>query len=702
MPQNTPKKVKHLIIMLTLLISILTTILFTPHLKAETKIISITPSSGFVGTNVQVVANVTTPNGEFVIQFDNENRTSGNAEGNFVNVSITIPPARQGAHNITIIDLSTGERHRATFTVLTSYSLDTDAPKPLEKRQLQEGDEVKIFINITGGQASQAYGANITVQAPNNKTYTDIFNVQTSNVGSGNVTISYPGNFSDARTNITGTYRVFFNATLATTTFFIGLTNSTEYHRRQIVDIKAVYTPRENVTLTIVGKDLHHSIDLMADDNGTIHYADWRIPENATIGAYKVNITSISSITRKTPADIQNFTVPGFKIEIYTRNLAGETVSNVTLRTYDLWANKTYNDVVSNGTGFASLTLEVGEYNFTAYYKGVKVNQTSLHRIDREETFNIACQLTNLRIRVVSAQNTAITIPFVNVTLSCNFTRDLDGKNDEYVNFILTDITGTAQFRSLLPNVNHTIIALRYGKNFIQTVYKMEPRAWNDLNITCPVFPMHVTVFDGEGNPINGATVEAFDLEVGAKYINRTDRNGNAVLNCIFGKYHVKVYFDGILLNETKEPVVLFGENTTSPFYCILYNLPITVKVVDYFGQPIPNANVTLERNGVKIRSNVTGADGIATFKEIGGTLTIKVYLANQNLPEATLIMYIGEKRDYSNPILVKLGKYVILAGLLVDTGKFAMTLLILATIVLVAIIEIVRGRRFKSGKVSS
>jgi len=702
LPQNTYRKTKNFIIILTLLISIIATISFAPCLRAETKIISINPSSGFVGTEVQVVANITTPNGEFVIQFDNENRTSGRANGNFVNKSITVPPAKQGAHNVTIIDLRTGESNTATFTVLPSLTLDTDAPKPTEKRQLQQGDSIRIFVNITGGQASQAYTTNITVQAPDNKKYTCMFTVWTSNFGSGNATINFPWNFSGASTNITGTYHVFSSTipgtTSNTTTFFIGLTNSTEYHRLQTVDVKAVYKPRENVTLIIEGKNVYYSINLTANENGIIHFADWHIPKSATIGEYKVSITSVT--TRKTPSDVQNFTVPGFKIEICTRNLANEAVSNVTLRTYDLWANKTYDDVVSNRTGFASLTLEVGEYNFTAYYRGVKVNQTSFYRIDREEVLYITCQLANLRVRVVSAQDTSITIPFVNVTLSCNFTRDLDKNNDKYVNSSLTGVTGTAQFHSLLPNLNYTIIAMRYGKNFTQTVHKLEPRAWNNINITCPVFPMYVNVLDGEGNPVKGATVEAFDLEVGAYYSNYTDSDGNATLNCIFGKYHVKVYFGRMLLNETKEPVILFGSNTIS-FRCILYNLSICVKVVDYFGQPIANVTVTLERGGNKINSDRTGVDGVASFREIGGELTIKVYLANGELPEATLTVYIGEKRDCTNPVLVKLGKYIVLAGLLVDTAQFAMIILVLATVVLIAIIEIVRRKRFKSSRSS-
>ncbi|MEM3727776.1 MAG: carboxypeptidase-like regulatory domain-containing protein [Candidatus Bathyarchaeia archaeon] len=690
-----------LIILLTLTIFAQ---IISPRVSAvDVKITSITPSTqrGKVGDKVYVIGTINSTDGPYQIWFDNILIKSENASGNNVNCSFIVPPLLPKNYTLILRDVVKNLNATSWFIVETNYVLNI-VNKPDYPKQLQQKEKVNISIGITGGNASTIYSVNVTVKTPANKTYSKEVQLLTKDDGTGNATVVYPfENAQDSNTNYTGTYTVTanFSGILVSDTFIVGLTDSAEYHRLQNVDIKAAYAPYENVTLTIMGKGAYHSINLTADNEGIVHYTGWSVPQNATIGSYQVSIKSMSNITRKTPPDVQNFTVPGFKIEICTRNLASEVVSNVTLRTYDLWANKTYSDVVSNRTGFAILTLEVGEYNFTVYYRGVKVNQTSVF-INQERTFNITCQLTNLRVRVVSAQNMAITIPFVNVTLSCSFTRDLDGKMDKYVNFTLTDITGTAWFHSLLPNVNHIIVASRYGRNFNQTIYKVEQYAWNVLNVTCPVFPMHVNVFDGEGNPIEGATVEAFDLEVGAQYSNRTNRNGNAVLNCIFGKYNVKIYFNRILLNKTKMPVVLFGENVTSPFYCILYNLPIHVKVVDYFGQPIQNANVTLERNGVKINSSITGAGGVATFREIGGTLTIKVYLTNQNLPEATLTAYIGEKRDHSNPVVVKLGNYVVLAGFLVDTAQFAMIILILATMVLVAIIEIAR-RRFK-GKVSS
>ena len=78
------------------------------------------------------------------------------------------------------------------------------------------------------------------------------------------------------------------------------------------------------------------------------------------------------------------------------------------------------------------------------------------------------------------------------------------------------------------------------------------------------------------------------------------------------------------------------------------------------------------------------------------------MYLAESEFPEASITVYVGKKRDYANPIVVKVGKYIVLASFLVDAAQFAMAILVLATIVLIAVIEIVRRKRLKPSKTSS
>jgi hypothetical protein len=669
----------------------------------DVKITSITPITqrGKVGETVRVIGTINTTDGRYEIWFEKdqwrvrvteENET---ASGNNVNASFAVPTLPGGNYTLILKDVTANINATSWFIIETAYILKVS--KPEHPKQLQQGAEVNISIGITGGNASINYFAKVTVKNPVNETYSKEVQLSTKDDGTGNVTITYPS----SNTNYTGTYTVIanFSGTIVTDMFFIGLTNSTEYHRRQTVDIKAIYAAYENVTLKIEGKGVSLSKNLTANDQGIVYYAEWSIPENATMGSYKISIISISNITRKTSPDIQNFTVPGFKIQICTRNLADETVSNVTIKVHDQWANQTYNGI-SNSTGFANIMLEVGEHDFTAYYKGVKVNQTSVF-IESERTLDIRCQLTNLNISVVSAQNQAIRIPFVSLRLHYNFTTDLDGgKSANETVFIQTDITGTAKLHSLIINASYKVNASRYGKVFNQTTFTyLEITAWNNRTITCPERVLHVNVVDGDGHPIENATVEAQEFMGGLSDEGKTYHDGNVTLHCIFGKYYVRVYSNKTLLEETT--VELFDDKNVT-IRCILYNLPIYVKVIDYFGQPIPNAKVTLERNGDVICSNFTKADGFAYFRENGGELTIKVYLAESELPEASITVYVGEKRDYANPIVVKVGKYIALAGLLVDTAQFAMAILVLATIVLIAIIEILRRKRVKTGKTSS
>jgi hypothetical protein len=687
-----------LITMLTL--TIFSQMIFPPVNAVDVKITSIIPSTqrGKVGETVRIIGTINKTDGWYQIWFNNTLVVNGTASGNNVNASFTVPALPSGNYTLTLRDVTANINATSWFIIETNYILKVS--KPEYPKQLQQGAKVNISISITGGKTEPPYIANITVKTPAaDEAYSIHASLEnTTNTGIWNATITYP--FADvpkAHTNYTGTYTVSFNGTLASDTFFIGLTDLAEYHRSDTMKIWAVgYSSYDNVTITIKSKDGEKIDEFLWNVTDGVVNANWTLPLDMLIGNYNIIITP----KVKPVNDTQTFAVPGFKIELVPRNLAGEPVPNVFISIYDKWANKPDN-VTSNGNGVAAKKLERGEYNATAYFKKVKVSEALTFNIENEsKTLNFTCQqLTSLNITVVSAQNPAIKIPFVSISLYYNFTTDLDGGKavNETVSF-LTDITGTAKQHSFLTTASYRMNASRYKQVFSQTEFKnLQLCAWNNITIVCPERVLYVNVIDWEGKPIENATVELQELMGGIRYINFTDNAGNATFNCLFGNYSLRVYSNGILLTE--ETVELFNETVTRSITCTLYNLPICVKVVDYFGQPIPKAKVTLERNGVKIGLKLTGTDGVASFTEIGGTLTIKVYLTDSELPEATVTTYIGEKRSYSNPILIKIGKYVVLAGLLVDTSQFAMIILILATVVLIAIIEIVRRKRVKQSK---
>ncbi|MEM3730791.1 MAG: hypothetical protein QW667_01220 [Candidatus Bathyarchaeia archaeon] len=679
-------KFKSLAFLIFMLVSAITVFPFLSLGKAETKIISINPSSGYVGTVVNVRGNITSENGVYVLQFDGVNVTSGNAVGFEVNVTFSVPRTFAGNHNVTLIDGVTGENYTGSFQVLPSFTIQIDVPEP--PRQLQEGDSVAISINVTGGERSTTYVANVTVQTPTNASYPVLVDVATSELGDGNRTLIYPQDFPGANTNFVGGYVVFLNTTVANQTFFVGLTNSTEYHRFQSVDIKAAgYAPNENVTafISFDGEKIFSPENLTATEEGIVHI-NWIVPSNASMGTYTVNITSAStSPTVKAVPDIQSFAVPGFDVNITARNLAEEPVSNVTLRIFE--NEKSVGNVTTNQQGLAGLKLEVGDYVCMAYFKGERVGE-QLISVEGASSFYLSCNLTNLRITILNENG--IRIPEAKIHLTP------ENKT------LITDVDGVAVAHSLLPSVNYTLNVSRYGIPFnVTTIFGLlinqNPVAWFDITIFCPSFTLRVNVYDVNYNPIDKAVVEVQDLMGGLRYVGVTGSEGIATFNCTLGNYSVRVYGEeGTKLNET---VIGLFESKELSVYCRLYGIDVAVRVLDYFGQPLGNVNVMLQREGLQPRSTRTQADGIAKFENvIGGGLTVKVYLGDRQEPDAVKTFFVDGSVNPAS-FDVKVERYVLLGGLLVETGQFATAIIIVVSVALVILIEIYRRKPFKFKK---
>jgi hypothetical protein len=688
------KKIKSLTFLLLILTSALLSISFLHQVRAETKIISITPSSGYVGTNVQLSANITTVNGPYIVQFDGETVTSGNATENKVDVSFPVPPASEGGHNVTIVDVEKVENDTATFTVLTSYSFKSVVPE--SPVQLQQGANVTISINMTGAKSNYAY-PNVTVQTPSGDLKYEALrkNITTNVTGDFYDNLTYPNDFSSgANTNFTGEYTVIFDEAVVSQ-FFIELTNSSEYHRGDIVNIKAVdyYPPNENITVTIkLGDTLIDSINWTAID-GVVN-VDWPVPLNATIGNYNLNITPVPN-SKQNASDTQIFAVPGFRTEIFTLNLANKTVSDIFVKAYDNSA-KTYYNTTSSENGTAISMLEIGDYSYEAFFKDVRVGEINF-TVAKEEQINITCQLVTMNINVVDGQN--ISIPQVSISLNYNYTTNLNAKeNKTGADFGETNITGILQLHSLLPNITYTINASHYGEVFNQgnnTLSDLSATAYVNVTIFCPTHTLQVNAVDAHNQPIANVNVKVQELMGGLHYSNNTNLDGNAVLSCTFGKYFVKVYAGEIVLNETA--LDLF-QNQSISIQCRLYGLTVSVKVVDYFGQPISNANVTWQLDGLQ-NSALTKSDGLVTFSNIiGGDLQVTVYLPGQSQPFEVTTPSI----DSSRTIEIKLDKYVVLAGFLVETSNLTTAIIIAATVLLVLLIEVYRRKRLKPQKSSS
>ena len=664
---------------------------FLPRVSAEMNVISIVPTHGAVGESVVLTSNLTTSNGTYQVRFEDSVVASGNASGNAVSTSFVVPETTAGNHTVKVVDLTTGDNASTLFNVTTSYFLNVVVPE--SPRQLQEGDSANIWVNVTGGNSSVTYVANVTVAAPNNASFVKMVNLPTSVAGTGSATTSYPNDFTNASTALVGNYGVSFNDTLGTGAFYVGLTNSTEYHRFEPVDVKAVYGANEDVNLTIVGKGVYASVNLTADSGGIIRYTDFVVPSNASIGSYMIQIVSVSAQpTVKTPQDMQNFTVPGFQVSLTPKNLAGEPVPQVAVSAFE---NGTLLGIyVSNSTGTALLSLETGNYTLEGHYKSQKVGERDLEVIG-PSAFDLVCNLTNLGIRVIAITDSGqVSIPEASVYVT--------PENVSYT----TDITGAIIVHSLLPNVTYTLNASRYGVPFNTTIIPQllaqdgSAVPWVNLTFTCPVYSLQVNVTRAGGQSLSNAVVRIQDLLGGLLTQGSTDTNGIVIFRSTLGKYVVSVFDNtsGLKLNETQTD--LFQDQNVT-VTCSLYGLTLTVKVTDYFGQALANVKVTLQREGLSLSPATTQGDGTATFNNIiGGDVPfqIAVYVGDQTQPTVAL----EQSVENSTTVNVRLDKYVTLGGFLVETSQFAIAILIILTVILLGVLEVYRFRRTRHKKTES
>lgn len=664
---------------------------FLPKVSGEMSVTSINPTEGAVGQSAILTSNLTTSNGSYQVRFDDSVVASGNASGNAVSTSFAVPETTAGNHTVRVVDLTTGDNASIVFSVATSYFLNVVVP--VSPRQLQEGDSANIWVNVTGGNSSVTYVANVTVVAPNNASFVKMVNLPTSVAGTGSATTSYPNDFTNASTALVGNFGVSFNDTLGTGAFYVGLTNSTEYHRFEPVDVKAVYGANEDVNLTIVGKGVYASVNLTADSGGIIRYTDFVVPSNASIGSYMIQIVSVSAQpTVKTPQDVQNFTVPGFQVSVTPKNLAGEPVPQVAVSAFE---NGTLLGIyVSNSTGTALLSLETGNYTLEGDYRSQKVGERDLEVIG-PSTVDFVCNLTNLGIRVIAITDSGqVSIPEASVYVT-----------PENVSY-MTDITGAIIVHSLLPNVTYTLNASRYGVPFNTTIIPQllaqdgSAVPWVNLTFTCPVYSLQVNVTRAGGQSLSNAVVRIQDLLGGLLTQGSTDTNGIVIFRSTLGKYVVSVFDNtsGLKLNETQTD--LFQDQNVT-VTCSLYGLTLTVKVTDYFGQALANVKVTLQREGLSLSPATTQGDGTATFNNIiGGDVPfqIAVYVGDQTQPTVAL----EQSVENSTTVNVRLDKYVTLGGFLVETSQFAIAILIILTVILLGVLEVYRFRRTRHKKTES
>jgi len=680
---------------------------FLPTTFAAETALTVSPNEGFVGDLINVNGTIETLSGNYSILFDSIEVANGTAdnEGKFTD-SFTIPHSINGTHTIQLQDITSATTDEASFVVKTAYYVKA-VNVPDEPSQLQEGVQVEIRANITGGGTSKLYQHNITVTLPtpaSSTYYNATLPLLTNENGTASNTLIYPTDFlpAGAHTNYTGTYqiRLYKNTTTigAESSFFIGLTNATTYQRLDWVDIKAMnYTKtNENATVTIQFGNKTLLSQKVSAENGAIIY-NWQIPINASMGSYKITVaTAIQDGTIKPVLDVQNFTVPGISVKLLTTNLNSEPLGGVNATIYRIFQSQETKIASSftNSSGWTVNTLDRGgNYSFKAFWKNVQVNETTPVLIQSDSSWTITCQIVHMEFTVKDGK-TDLPMPFIYLNLNINY-RTVTNVSQTETEIYLTNNTGKWILRNQLVKANYTIRAYRIELLFHNTTFTIpQGEKWFNISIVCPVYSLTVHVEDATQASLGGYPIEIYEFAGGLYNKTTTDLNsGNATFDSTFGLYKIRLYnIEGtIILNETYYSLI--DANAFFILRSSIYNANLSVKVLDYLGRPMPNVKVKLERENVGQRELTTDGNGVAFFESIiGGDCLVSICISGET-PTETVKVYV----EKSTVATITLEKYMVIFGIVTETTQFGVFITLIVLIVLFTFFLLYRRRRQKT-----
>jgi hypothetical protein len=652
-------------------------------------ILQITPSSatGPVGSSVNVIGTIYVSNGSYQIVMGKTVVSSGKADGYYVDANFTVPELPVGPYALTLTDLGINVNSIKQFTVTTGY-LITSAPL-----SVQEGNSLALTVSISGAQSGLSYSANVAVVLPNplGTIYSKIVSLGTvSQKGTASAQVTFPdSSFNPAGSvaNYAGTYTAYFNQSqnLAQTTFSVNFIDSTSYHRGQTVVVRATgYQSNQAATLNVisaVGSTIG-TASVTASADGLIS-TSWIVPSDAPIGDCTIRITADG--IQKSIQDSQTFTVIGYTVKVQTTNLAGQVVPEVALHAIDSSTKVVY-DATSGSDGTATFKLEKGTFDIIASWNGVNVGETSIV-VSGDSTFTIYCQLTNVKITVKSSNG--IAMPFVNLNIVYHYQSNGGSKTGSASG--QTDSSGSFTLNSILASATYTIDASIYNQIFNagnNTINSFPSQATAQVFIICPSKTVTLKVVGNNQEPIPNARIELVELSNGLFYSAKTDTTGSATTQATFGMYRARVYRDNTLINETTVQVF---SNSQQQIRCTLFGIQLSVAVVDFIGNPISKANVTL--NGTEKISEVTQSDGKATFNNIiGGNIQIIAQISGTKDAYQAMTLTVNQPTS----VQIKIDRYIALGSMLIPASALITMIIILVTIILFAIVEIYRRRRFK------
>jgi hypothetical protein len=655
-------------------------------------IVKITPDdlTGAVGSTVNLQGTIFTSNGSYQVSFNNQVVDTGRSQGYYVNSTFPVPEFPSGNYPIVLRDTNINVNNSAQFTIVINYEISASPST------MQEGGTVNLNVRVTGSTVGTAYGAVVTVALPSplgTKFSKTVTLAAANQKGTASALVPFPDSSfqpSGSTIDYAGTYSIYFNQSLplAQNTFTVNFLDKTSYHRGDTVVIEAPgYQPNQAATISVSNAKtgiVFDSKSVTASADGKIS-TTWVVSNNAPIGDCLLKISADG--VQKQIQDSQTFTVFGYTVKVQARNLAGNTVPDVSVKALDVLSNIVYN-ATTGSDGTASLTLEKGDYALTAFWNDVNVGTSNI-TVSGTGTFAITCQLTNLKVTVKNINGLAM--PFVDINVDYKYQTATSGFKTGTVTG-QTGQSGSCTFTSMLTGASFTVKALLYGQvfNSNNTLSSLPSQSTSEIVITCPTENINLNVVGFNQEAIPNARVELVELTTGLFYSVTTDSTGAASSQVTFGMYRARTYKDNILINETN--IEAFSQSLKQ-IHCTLYGIEVKVSVVDFFGNPISNVNVTLNGPSTETFSAVTKSDGTATFSNvIGGNMQIIAKTSGNPDGYQAIKVTVNEPTT----VQVKIGKYVALGPMLIQASTLIAVIIIIVAVVVLALVEIFLRRRNK------
>jgi hypothetical protein len=647
-----------------------------------------------VDTPTSLYGTLATYNGQYQLYLGDTLVVSGTAQGYSVVANFTFPVLPADDYLFTLIDSAAATNASFPFPVYVNYIIEPVLPTT--PAQLHEGGNVQLNVTVEGGDPNKVYNAEVLVAPPTEigENYTTTVSITTSALGAGSAVVTFPSSSfspSGSSVNFIGTYNVYFNQSqsLAQNTFTIGFTDATQYHRGETVQVNAVgYQPSQVATVAITfDSTIIFSQSVTASSQGVIA-TTWAVPNNATVGNYSIAVTPLTTPS-KTIADVQTFLVAGYQATFHAVNLADSSVPNLLIEAVDQSTSATYSGT-TNSDGTATLNIEKGTYTVSAYWNQVRVSQSQV-TISGNSTNTVNCQLTNLVITV--QDKNGVVIPFVSLNMTFQYNPRTGGTQTGTL-VGQTDVSGTYTFASVLPGISYTVAASKYGQVFNsgnQTISNLPAQASSHATIITPEVTLTLTTVDYNNNPISNARITLIEQASGVFYSVTTDSSGNGQAQVAFGQYSATVYTsDNVQINDT---VINALTSSQVQLRNVLYNLDVSIKVVDYFGNPISGATVQISRNGLNTQQATTQSNGIATFDNVlGGHIEVTAYASGNSASYVSQNLYV----DSPAATQLKMSQYVAFGGAVINASLLAAILIIVIAAVLLIILEVYRKVGFK------